>query len=130
MDNRTVLIGVALFMVSAGASFYAADLVASEPEEQKFRSYPDVRASSGNAVNSFSFDNHTMDLMFEGGSQIKAYLDINQDGSADMTIEDLVSDGQTHTVEKTVTFNTTSYRLYFRYSSSENYIELYQVREM
>jgi len=86
-------------------------------------------------VREVSFDNRSLDLMYEDSTEAGMYIDLNQDGSFDLELEDLERNGEVRETTQVVTFDTESYTLYFRYMddssrSGEGFLKLYQVKEL
>lgn len=133
MERQTVLVGAVVFLAFSLGGFYLA--FTAQDSEQKFASGMDVRVDQDTSVATAEFDGHSVDLMHEDSKKARFYLDLDRDGSFDLEIEGLAHDGETHRVNRTVTMNSTNYRLYFRYSDdgeeeNDSWMELYRVLEV
>jgi hypothetical protein len=138
MERQTLLMGVALFVLMVLTGFYAGFLMDSDSrdnEQNLFSTEMNVTASDDNDIATVSFDNKSVDIFYEDTPEAKFYIDLNQDGSSDIQIDDLTHDGDTYSTTEIITLNSQNYRLYMTYRDSpetrnDGWITVYQVREV
>lgn len=135
MERRDYLVGFAVLVVSASIAFGASSLFFDNKEPQRYSDFLNATVNAEQSKQIVGFDNNTLQLMFENRQKARMYIDTDVDGSFDIELTDIVRDGKEHTLTQIVTYNSTSYRLTFKYredkNSSENdYLTLYQIQEL
>ena len=135
MDSRTFILGVAALIVSASIGMVIGNHLTAEAGPEKYSESVNYTLNSENDTRTVEFDNRTIDLSLEDRGEAELYIDKDLDGSFDIRARDLNHDGRQHTATQFVTFNRTSYRLYFRYSDNQSvsddaYFTVYQIQQI
>lgn len=135
MERRDYLVGFAVLVVSASIAFGAGSLFFDNKEPQRYSDFLNATVNAEQSKQIVGFDNNTLQLMFENRQKARMYIDTDVDGSFDIELTDIVRDGEEHTLTQIVTYNSTSYRLTFKYredknSSEDDYLTLYQIQEL
>ena len=135
MERRDYLIAASLLIVSTSVFFGTGSLVFQEQSPEKYSEMFNVTVDSDNSVNSVNFDNRSLQLMFESGERARMYIDRDMDGSFDVELTDLERNGDTNTFTSLITYDSTSYRLHFKYSDNSSvegdaFLNLYQIQEL
>lgn len=133
MERQNILIAGAVFVLFAVAGFYIGSSQQSKPGGQEFVEGMNVTASSETDVATASFDGQSIDIMHEDSEKARFYLDLDQDGSFDVELEDLDRTGEVEETARVVSIGGKDYRLRFRYRDSpdvkgDSWIRLYLVR--
>lgn len=133
MERQTLLIGVSIFVLATAAGFLGTQQGSDQPE--KFRSLVNVTVDSDQNTREINFDNRSLNLMYEDHGEARMYIDLDQDGSFDLELENLTHNGEVRETTQIVTLKAKSYRLYFRYKDDANepddaFLKLYQIREL
>lgn len=129
MDRQTVLTGLAVMFIAASVAFTAGLQLFGVEDRELYSSQMNVTVDTDNRVETLSFDNKTMDIMFEP-EMLSTFLDLNQDGTDDIEVE--LSEGE-HIGSQVVSFGPESYRIYFRYTvggADESFLTVYRVRQL
>ncbi|MBC5793273.1 MAG: hypothetical protein H8Z69_04545 [Nanohaloarchaea archaeon] len=134
MEYRDLVLLASIFVLATGAGALIGQSFQSEPVEQRYSKLLDVRVNSSTQVATASFDNRSINLMYESSDKAGMYIDVNRDGSFDKRLNGLVRDGEEHTKVELLGLDSDGYMLYFRYSdnssvSEDGSLELYQVRK-
>lgn len=134
MERREYLIGLAILLISTSAAFGAGSFFFNDQPE-RYSNLFNITVDSDQPVKTVDFDNQSLQLMFESGQEARMYIDTDRDGSFDIELLDVVRDGEKHTITQLVTYKSTSYRLYFRYSddkdlSGDGFLSLYRIQEL
>jgi hypothetical protein len=134
MDRREYLISLSILLISTSAAFGVGSLFFND-QPQRYSELFNTTVGSDQPVKTVDFDNQSLQLMFESGQKARMYIDTDKDGSFDIELRDLVRDGEKHTLTQLVTYSSTSYRLYFRYSDDKNlsgdgFLTLYRIQEL
>lgn len=135
MENRTILIAAAVFIFSTAAAFSAGTLVFGENTESKYSEMLNAEVNSSQNTRIVEFDNRTLQLMYEDSTQARMYIDTDVDGSFDIELKNLTHDGKEHGINQAITYNRTTYSLYFRYKDNrsldnEGYLVLKQINQI
>ena len=135
MDQRTVVLGIATLVVSSSVVFFAGSHLVEDNAPEKYSKIMEVTVNSEQEVQRVEFENNSFELMFENREKARMYIDKDLDGSFDIELKNLTHDGEQHGLTRLITFDKTSYRLYFRYSDDDSikgdgYLKLYQIQEI
>lgn len=101
--------------------------------EQKYKEL-NVTVGKGEDIQTAEFYNQSIDIFHEDGERATFYLDLDQDGSADETLQ-ITHDGEEHVITDIVTLGQKDYRLYFRYRDNatvrdDAYLTLYRAEQL
>lgn len=123
MERQTILMGTAAMILMGLIGFYTGFLMEeglgpATNQSQEYSESVNYTVGEGNDITTVEFDDRSMDLFHEDGEEASFYMDLDQDGSADIQLEDLERDGQIHSMTKVVDVEGKAYRLYFRYKDS------------
>lgn len=135
MERRDYLIAVAILMISTSIGFGAGGLLLEDRQLEKYSEFLNETVNADQSSKTVEFDNHSLQIMFESTQKARMYIDTDVDGSFDVELTDLKHDGVKHTTTELVTYNSTSYRLHFRYKDDENvsgdgFLTLYRIQEL
>lgn len=83
-------------------------------QPEKFRKSINTTLGGDNSVQEVKIENESVDFMLEDTKSMKVYIDKDRDGSSDLEL-DLTHDGRLHRGQQILTFNKTSYTLYYEY---------------
>lgn len=123
MERQTILLGFAAMILMSLIGFYAGFLMEERlgsPTNQtaKFSADVNYTVHDSKDIATAEFDDRSIDIIHGSGSNMTFYLDLDQDGSVDVEIDDLQRDGQTHEDTKEVDIENKTYRLHYRYRDS------------
>nr|EGQ39764.1 MAG: hypothetical protein J07AB56_04920 [Candidatus Nanosalinarum sp. J07AB56] len=118
MQTRDAILLAAVFLGSVTAGLVATQSLGqpggqSGTEETVFTVGGLVDGE--NDIATASFDNRSVDLLFEDDAEARMYLDLDQDGGADIELDGLNRSGAVQQTTETVTLGDRSYRLTFEY---------------
>ncbi len=135
MERQTLLIGAAVFVIATAAGFLGTQHVQGTDQPEKFRSLVNATVDADQNIRTVEFDGQSLDLMYEDSSEAGMYIDLDQDGSFDIELENLTRNGEVRETTQIVTFGNKSYNLYIRYKDDrdeegEGFMRVYQVREL
>lgn len=118
IDSAFTIQASVLFLVTFALTvgFMSFDF-GSQPE--KFREPVNISLDSENNVQEVKIDNETVDFMFEDQDAIRVYVDKDQDGSSDLELN-LTHDGNLHRDQQILTFDKTSYTVYYEYRDNSS----------
>jgi len=132
MQTRDAVLLAAVFLASVTAGLIATQSL-GQPTDQTAGEETvftvGALVDGENDITTASFDNRSMDLLFEDEQEARMYLDLNQDGSADIELDGLNRSGRVQQTTETVTLGNQSYRLVLEYrdnstSTGEAYLNL------
>ncbi len=132
MQTRDAVLLAAVFLASVTAGLIATQSL-GQPTDQTAGEETvftvGALVDGENDITTASFDNRSMDLLFEDEQEALMYLDLNRDGSADIELDGLNRSGRVQQTTETVTLGNQSYRLVLEYrdnstSTGEAYLNL------
>lgn len=134
MESRDLILVASIFVLATCAGALIGQSLGSEPADQRYSKLMDVEVNASNQIATASFDNRSINLMYESSPEAGMYIDVDRDGSFDRRIDGLVRDGEIRTKVELLGIEEDGYMLYFRYmddpeQSGEGFLSLYQVRK-
>ncbi len=132
MQTRDAVLLAAVFLASVTAGIIATQSLGqsgNQTDKQETVFTVGALVDGENDITTASFDNRSIDLLFEDEQEALMYLDLNRDGSADIELDGLNRSGRVQQTTETVTLGNHSYRLVLEYrdnstSTGEAYLNL------
>ncbi len=131
MERKTVLVSVAVFLVSAAVGFTAG----SPSEGESFPGYRedvDFTANASNPIEEVRFDDRNMSLIVQPGDEAEFFIEVDNQVEP---LEGIRHDGNINELTDFVTLEGNMYLLNFRYTddpeaSGDEWITLYRITEL
>jgi hypothetical protein len=131
MERETVLVSLAVFVVSAAVGFTAG----SSPQEATssvYREDVDFTANASNPIEEVRFDDRNMSLIVQPGEEAQFFIEVDNQVEP---LEGTRHDGNINDLTDFVTLEGNMYLLNFRYtddpdSSGDEWITLYRITEL
>jgi hypothetical protein len=131
MERETVLVSLAVFVVSAAVGFTAG----SSPQEATssvYREDVDFTANASNPIEEVRFDDRNMSLIVQPGEEAQFFIEVDNQVEP---LEGTRHDGNINELTDFVTLEGNMYLLNFRYtddpdSSGDEWITLYRITEL
>lgn len=133
MDRREILIVFSAGLIAFAAGYGIGQMQFGVTVPEGYSQTFDFKVNASNEPREFGFDNRSFNILLSDGGEMRAFLDINKDGSVDRLLN-TTNDGEEHTTSEIVTLDGRSYRVYFRYqddvAEEDGYVEVYRVSEI
>lgn len=133
MDRRDLLIVFSAGLLAFAAGYLVGQSYFGLEMPEGYTSEFDFTVNESQDTRTFEFDNRSVGLLFADGGEMRAFVDINNDGSAERLLN-TTSDSEEHTTTEVITKDGRSYRLYFRYrdgpQEDDGYAKVYRVSEI
>ena len=133
METRQIILATLAVLMSFAVGFTVGKVKFAPTLPQGYSSGFDFEVNSTHNTRTFEFDNRSVGLLHSDGGKMRAFLELNRDGSADRLLNTSIQDEESTTTE-IVTLEGKSYRIYFRYFDSsepdDSYFRVYRVSEI
>lgn len=133
MEKRQILLATAAVLVAFAVGFTVGKVEFAPTLPQGYSSSFDFEVNSTHNTRTFEFDNRSVGLLHSDGGDMRAFMDVNGDGSADRLLNTSAQGDETTTTE-IVTLKEKSYRIFFRYfdgtEEDDGYFRVYRVSEI
>lgn len=131
MKQKTVLVSVAVFLVSAAVGFTAGS-TPQEAASSAYREDVDFTANASNPIEEVRFDDRNMSLIVQPGEEAQFFIEVDNQVEP---LEGIRHDGNINELTDFVTLEGKMYLLNFRYtddpnSSGDEWITLYRITEL
>lgn len=134
METKEVVAASAIVLLAFVAGYALGDWRFSPQLPEGYSSDFNFEMNSSNDTRTFNFDNRSVSFLYSDGGEMRAFLDVNNDGSADRLINTSVRDGEEHATQEIVTRRGKSYRIFIRYmdgpEEQDGYFRVYSVEEI
>lgn len=131
MKQNTVLVSLAVFLVSAAVGFTAGS-TPQEAASSAYREDVDFTANASNPIEEVRFDDRNMSLIVQPGEEAQFFIEVDNQVEP---LEGIRHDGNINELTDFVTLEGKMYLLNFRYtddpnSSGDEWITLYRITEL
>lgn len=128
MERKTVLVSVAVFLVSAAVGFTAGSMP-QETASSAYREDVDFTANASNPIEEVRFDERNMSLVVQPGEEAEFFIEVDDQIEP---LEGIKHDGNINELTDFVTLEGEMYLLNFRYTddpekSGDEWIKLYRI---
>lgn len=133
MDTRQIVLVSSAVIMSFAVGFTVGKLEFGPEAPQGYSSSFDFEVNSSQNTKTFEFDNRSVGLLHSDGGELRAFIDIDNDGGADRLLNTSIQGKESATTE-IVTIDRKSYRIFFRYFDNsepdDGYLRVYRVSEI
>lgn len=132
METRQIILAVLAVLMAFAVGFTVGRVEFAPTLPDGYSSTFDFEVNSTHNTRTFEFDNRSIGLLHSDGGEMRAFVDIDKDGSADRLLN--TTQGKERTTTEIVTLEGKSYRIYFRYfdgqEADDGYFRVYSVSEI